>query len=460
MPVEPPIARSSPTARAWFLLVALSLPILVLSVDANGVVVLLPTIAGDLHVSAAASTAVVTVSSVAFAAPLILIGRWASRVGPRLVLLLGVGGFGVASAICAAAGSFPMLMSGRVLQGLASACCFATSLAAVDAVFDADHLPVAIGIWGAIGGVGSAAGPLIASVIGETWSWRVFFGVNLALLGLALVLLMVLTPSLPTDRTGSFPVGRLVLLSAGIWAAFSALQRSGNVGWGSSGVIAGLVIGALLCAVATVQHGSQLVHRVITRDAAFRLGTTEATLSNWGSGVIMVLVPLALQTDRGMDVAATGRLFLVFSVPFALGGALSGPGMRSLGPRVTMGGGSALLAVGLGAFATVGILGSLPGIIAALVVAGFGNGVVYSASTSHALAGVDPVHASEASAVLSMMRVLGLALAVSLSNGLLRAIGPGGTSGNDGLRVALGIAAIVCALGTVAVIRPRRLIVQ
>ena len=59
-----------------------------------------------------------------------------------------------------------------------------------------------------------------------------------------------------------------------------------------------------------------------------------------------------------------------------------------------------------------------------------------------------------------MMRVLGLALAVSLSNGLLRAIGPGGTSGNDGLRVALGIAAIVCALGAVAVIRPRQLIVQ
>ena len=198
MPGPPPV-------RAWLLLVALSLPILALSIDANGVVVLLPTMARDLGMSPVASSSVITVASVAFAAPLILIGRVATRVGPRLVLFVGVAAFGVSSAICALAGESWVLMGGRVLQGVASACCFATSLAAIDAVFDTERLPIAVGIWGAIGGVGSAAGPLVASLIGNTWSWRVFFGVNLGILVVTLVALPFLTPPLPADRTGAMP---------------------------------------------------------------------------------------------------------------------------------------------------------------------------------------------------------------------------------------------------------------
>ncbi len=119
----------NPKTRRWLALFALSLPVIALSVDMNGVVVLLPTIAKDLNVTPEVAGAIVTAASLAFAAPLLLIGRIADRVGARPVLLIGVVGFAIASAICAWSETFGVMMVGRSLQGIASACCFTTSLA-------------------------------------------------------------------------------------------------------------------------------------------------------------------------------------------------------------------------------------------------------------------------------------------------------------------------------------------
>ena len=137
-------------ARQWLALFALSLPIVALSVDMNGVVVLLPTIGHDLGVSAATASAIVTCAS---------------------LLLFGVVGFGVASALCAVSDTFALMMIGRCLQGVASACCFTTSLAAIDAMFVGEQQPLAVGIWGALGGIGGACGPLVASLLASVWSW-------------------------------------------------------------------------------------------------------------------------------------------------------------------------------------------------------------------------------------------------------------------------------------------------
>lgn len=435
--------------RAWITLFALSLPMFVLSVDANGVVVLLPTIGKDLGVSVASMSAVVTVSSLAFAAPLVLIGRIADRVGARPLLLGGVVGFAIASAICATTDSYALLLVGRGLQGVASACCFATSLAAIDAVFDKARLPVAIGIWGAIGGVGSAAGPLVASVIGDLWSWRWFFAINLFILAVALVMLFVLVPHLPGDRTRSIPYARLLLLAFGIWTVSAAIQRAGVIGWVHATVLVTLVIGAVaLFALSRWRSADPLVAPEVTASSSFRVGVSEATLSNWGSGVIMVLIPAALQVVRGLDLLDTGLLFLAFSAPFAVGGALSGPIARRAGARTAQALGSAGLAVGLAMLVITGVDGALVLVAAGLAVAGLGNGIVYSASTSYSLADVSVDRAAEASAVLNMIRVLGLALGIALSNSIVRVIDDAFTGHAQlGLRVALGIAAVIAAAG-------------
>ena len=445
-----------PDARAWWLLVALSLPMVALSVDANGVVVLLPAIGRSLRADLSGMSAVVTISSITFAAPLLLVGRLAGPVGIRRMLLAGVAAFAVASALCATTDTYTVLIGGRALQGVAAAACFATSLAVIATAFPDDRLPFAIGIWAALGGVGSALGPLIAGVVYAIASWRVFFAINVVVLAAALVALLVLTPrSIPAD-SAPIPVARLLGLTGGLVLVFAALQNASDGGFLSALVIAPLLGGVLVTAVTIRGARSPLISTEVTRAATFRLGTAEATLSNWGSGVLMVLVPSALQVDRGLSVVRAGLVFMAFSVTFAVGGALTGRFNSRFGGSRTLALGSGVLALGLLAFGIAGIEVPLGWLLAILAVAGFGNGLVYSGSTSYGLAGIDDDLAAEASALLNMLRVLGMVLAISISQTMLFMIdGDRVTAGDAGLRVALLVAAVIVAVG-VPIARPRR----
>lgn len=447
---------AKPDARAWLLLVALSLPMVALSVDANGVVVLLPAIGRSLRSDLSGMSAVVTISSITFAAPLLLIGRLAGPVGIRRLLLAGVAAFIVASALCATTDTYAVLIGGRALQGVAAAACFATSLAVIATVFPDDRLPFAIGIWAALGGVGSALGPLIAGVVFAIASWRVFFAINVVVLAAALVALLVLTPrSIPADSS-PIPVGRLLGLTGGLVLVFAALQNASDGGFLSPLVVAPLLGGVLVTVVTIRGARSPLISTAVTRAMTFRLGTAEATLSNWGSGVLMVLVPAALQVDRGLSVLDAGLVFMAFSVTFAVGGALTGRFDTRFGGSRTLALGSGVLALGLLALGIAGIEVPLGWLLAILAVAGFGNGLVYSGSTSYGLAGLDDDLAAEASALLNMLRVLGMVLAISISQTIVYVIdGPVADAGDAGLRVALLVAAVIVAVG-VPIARPRR----
>jgi DHA2 family multidrug resistance protein-like MFS transporter len=366
------------------------------------------------------------------------------------VLLVGVVGFAIASATCAVSETFAVMMVGRSLQGIASACCFTTSLAAIDALFAGeDTQPLAVGIWGALGGIGGACGPLVASVLADVWSWRAFFSVNVVLLSVAFVLLCWLVPHLPADRTRTVPVVTLVLLMFGIASATAAVQHVASAGWGNPTTIIGLLVGAafLFLVWRRVRGHEPLIASSVTRLPAFRLGTETATLSNWGSGVVMVLVPTALEVVRGVSVLEAGILFLGFSVPFAVGGALSGFMIRSLTAPRTLALGSAAMVVGMVALAIVGPDGPLGPLLVTLAVVGLGNGVVYSAATSYALIDIETDDAAEASAALSAARVLGLALAVAISTSLTATINARYGDGTWGLRLALLVAAAVTAAG-------------
>jgi MFS family permease len=350
------------------------------------------------------------------------------------------------------------MMVGRSLQGVASACCFTTSLAVIDAIFAGERSqPMAVGIWGALGGIGGACGPLVASVLADLWSWRAFFAVNVVLLAVAFGLLLWLVPHLPSDATRSVPFVTLLLLMAGIGFACAGVQHAASGGWLDATTIGGILLGAMFLAIVALRLRGRppLVPDAVTKQPAFRLGTATATLSNWGSGVVMVLVPTSLQLVRGVSVLEAGVLFLGFSVPFAVGGLMSGFLIRIRTAPQALALGSAAMVLGMLGMAVVGPDGPLGSLLVTLGVTGFGNGVVYSAATSYALVDVATGDAAEAAAALSALRVLGLALAVAVSTSLMATIDAHWTGGSWGLRVTLVLAAVITGGGWVLSRRAR-----
>lgn len=200
-----------------------------------------------------------------------------------------------------------------------------------------------------------------------------------------------------------------------------------------------------------------LVPTTITRKLSFRFGTAEATLSNWGSGVVMVLVPIALETIRGVSVLEAGIIFMAFSIPFALGSVISGSAIDTYGGQKTLGASSAVFAIGILVLVVVGITGPMVGIVVGLAICGLGNGVIYSGATSVSFSDIVTSDAAEASATLSMLRVSGFAMAVALSTSIAGSLDSGSSSSERGIRTVLIIAAVITAAGIPAAFRRGKL---
>ncbi len=451
-------ASTGGTRRAWWVLAAMCLPLLAQSLDVSGIGLLLPSIGADLDAGPTALGWVMNANPLAFGALLLTAGWVADRFGPRTLLLVGVGAFGVASALCAIAPSTGFLVAARAAQGLASAACFTTSLAVVSATFDERRRPGAIGAWGAVSGAGSAFGPLLAGALAATLGWRWFFVINAPLCLLAVPVIAVLTRPSTSTSTAPAPAAqgarapRIGL--AAVAVGFVAL----SLAVGSSVSAAARLVPALLAVAAlTVLWRGRRNGRPVVEPAALAGPWSRAALavgfsSTWAFGVVLVIGSALLQQVRGMGPMAAGVTFLAFSGAFALAGAAVGRMVRRAGVGTTMGTGMALTVVGLALLALLPSDVGLGAIIAALVIGGLGQGLAFDGSTTASLAGVPGGSTGEATASVQTLRLLGSVLGVAASAAIVAtaAAGASTTEIADLQRLAFALAAVVAVLGCAA----------
>ncbi len=123
---------------------------LLITLDFFGLTVALPKVGQDLHASTPALLWVVNAYLLAFAAPIIAVGRLADIVGRRKVVLIGIGVFVAASAACGVAQSSGQLIVARLVQGVGGGTIFATTLSILSNAFPPDRRSSAIGIWSGI----------------------------------------------------------------------------------------------------------------------------------------------------------------------------------------------------------------------------------------------------------------------------------------------------------------------
>jgi DHA2 family multidrug resistance protein-like MFS transporter len=108
---------------------------------------------------------------------------------------------------------------------------------------------------------------------------------------------------------------------------------------------------------------------------------------------------------------------------------------------------SVLQAAGLGLLAAIGLDGPLLVMVAALTLGGVGSGVAYSAATSVGLSEIAGDDAGEASALLTMLRLLGLSVGVALSTALVHAVDDSTSGSSPGIQFALALGAVVTLAG-------------
>jgi EmrB/QacA subfamily drug resistance transporter len=414
---------------------------------------------------------VVNAYTVTFAGFLLLGGRAADLLGRRKVFVVGLLLFTFASLAGGLADSRTVLIVARLVQGLGGAVVAPASLSILTSTFtEPKERHRAVGIWGAMGGAGGAAGVLLGGVITDALSWRWIFFINLPI-GLVAAYLSqrMLLEGRNEHATRNFDFGGALTATAGLSAIVFGIVRTDSSGWGDPTTLGAIGLGVALLAIFLVLEG-RIAKAPLMPLRLFRsrqLSAANAIIGLVGASTFAMWFFLSLYLQDVLHYSAirTGLVFLPMTLAIVAGSMIASRITMRVGPKRLLVIGMTALAIGLAWLSDIGVhadyLGELlfPGLLAS-----FAMPFAFIPGTICATSGVKPQEAGLASAVINTARLcggaLGLAIlatiATSHSNSLLRhptaAVHTANAALVSGFQLAFLVGAGIAAVGMLVAI--------
>ena len=355
--------------RKWFTLGAVSFGLFMIMLDNTVVNVALASIQRDLGADLSELQWIVTGYALTFAALMLVGGKVADAYGRRLIFVIGIVVFTVASLLCGLASSGEMLIAARVLQGAGAALMNPATLSIIAATFPPRERGTAIGIWAGTSALALAIGPLAGGLITEhlDWSWIFFVNIPIGILGIVASYLFIDESRDETHERLDLP--GLATSSVGLFALTYGLIEANTYGWGSTRILGSFILaGVSLFAFVQLERRQRAPMLPLE---LFRNGTYT------GANLVVLLVALAMfgvfffvslymQNILGYSPVQTGAAFLPMTILIILVAPIAGKTSDRIGSRGLMTAGMILIAVQLLMFSRLSVrrvvLGPLSGL--------------------------------------------------------------------------------------------------
>nr|WP_042198927.1 MFS transporter [Kibdelosporangium sp. MJ126-NF4]CEL23624.1 Putative integral membrane efflux protein [Kibdelosporangium sp. MJ126-NF4]CTQ93161.1 Putative integral membrane efflux protein [Kibdelosporangium sp. MJ126-NF4] len=398
----------------WSPLVAACLGGFVLLVDVTIVLVALPATANSLNASLTGMQWVVDAYALALSAFVLGSGALADQIGRKRTYLGGLAVFGIASLACGLAPTVGVLVVARAAQGIGGAAMLATTMAIINVTYHGRDRGIALGIWGAVAGAASAAGPVLGGLLTEFLGWRWTFLINIPI-GIAAIWL---TSKVVTESTNPHARGvdipGVVTFTAAAGAITYGLMEAGEHGWGSARTLGWLGAGLVLLigfVVVQSRSGKALLDLKLFRQPSFPVILLAAMAFSFAAFGYLPFLSVWLQQRLGLGPLEAGLVLLPSSVAAFLVAGTIGRFLHQVPFRYTISLGMAITSVGAFLLTTGDSWAvTLPGLAAT----GVGVAVTSQALPGAIMATVPQHRAGMASGALNTFRQLGFALGVAL----------------------------------------------
>ncbi len=451
------------SSRKWFALGLLSAVQFMVVLDMAIVNVALPSIQVDLGVSRENLQWIMSAYALVFGGFLLLGGRAADLLGRRRVFLVGILVFTLASLFAGFAWSEGSLIGARSLQGLGAAVITPAALSILSTTFvEGRERNIALGVWGAVGGLGGAAGVLLGGVISDALSWPWIFFVNVPV-GVAGVLLtpLLLHESRDASVKSVDAIGA-VTVTAGLSSMVYAITRAGQDGWLAGPTIAFFALSlSLLGAFVAweLRHPEPLMRFGILRIKTVSGANIAGFILNIVSLSMFLSLTLYMQLVLDFSAMETGVAYLAVALSAIVWSTVAAQLVNRVGVKRVMVVGMSTVAAGLAYFTQISVGGSYLGdLLPGFLLIGMGLGFSFVPISIAALAGIEPAEAGLASGLINTSQQIGGALGIAalstIASSRTEDALAGGASQSDalvaGFHGAFFVSVIVAVLGVVA----------
>jgi EmrB/QacA subfamily drug resistance transporter len=441
------INQGAPNPRRYRALAVIALAQLIIVLDASVVIVALPSAQRALHISLANRQWVVSAYTLAFGSLLLLGGRIADYLGRRRMFIIGLLGFGFASALGGLAQDSAMLFAARALQGAFAAVMAPAALSLLTVTFtEPGERARAFGVYGAVAGSGAAIGLVLGGTLTQLASWRWTLLINAPVAILAAVGASRLLDESRAESRSGYDLPGATAVTGGLFLLVYGFTVAGSHGWGASLTVE-LLLGAALLLATFVAIELRSEHPLLPLRVILDRNRGGSFLASLLVGCAMLGTFLFLtyffQATLHYSALKTGFAFLPFSGGIIVGAATASRFLPRSGPRTLMVTGLALAAAGLIWFTRLGVDSSyVSHVLLAEVLVSVGMGLTFVPMSSTALTGVDAGHAGVASALVNTTQQVGGALGTAFLNTIAATAAVNYLTNHPGQPTAVQVAAV------------------
>ena len=439
--------------KKWWTLAAVAFGLFMIMLDNTVVNVALPSIQRDLDMQLSELEWIVSGYALTFAALMLIGGKLADAYGRRLVFVIGIAVFTLASLACGLASSGEVLIAARVAQGIGAAMMNPATLSIIAVTFPPRERGTAIGIWAGVSALALAIGPLVGGLLTEHAGWNWIFFINVPVGVLGIVASFVLIDESRDETHERLDLPGLFTSGVGLFALTYGLIEANNYGWGSARIVGAFVVAAVALA-------SFLLLERHTRAPMLDL-TLFRNRTYVGANLVMLLVALAMfgvfffvslymQNVLGYSAVQAGAAFLPMTLLIIVVAPVAGRASDRFGSRWLMATGMVLLAAQLAYFSQLSADSTFWRMLPALVLGGFGMSMTMTPSSAAAMRAVPVAKAGMGSAVLNAFRQVGGSTGIALMGAIMASRltkPPTPVSFMDGFERALLVAAGIALAG-------------
>jgi EmrB/QacA subfamily drug resistance transporter len=389
-------------------------------VDASIVNIALPSIRRDLGFSEQSLQWVPSAYLLTYGGFMLLGGRAADLLGRRRILVAGTLLIGASSLVGGFAGSAGVLVAARLSQGLGAAMMLPAALSILTTTFkEGSDRNTALGVWGGVAGLASAAGVLLGGLLteGPGWRWVMFVNPLAAVLVLGGIFWLI-SGERHRARLADFDILGTILATGGMLLLVFTLVKAPDQGWGTGRTIAELTAAFALLAAFVINEArtrSPLLPLSIFRIRGLAAADATQLIAVAGFLAMFFFLTLYMQNVLGYSAIQTGAAYLPLTFGVAIAAGISSQLLARAGTRPVIVGGSLIAAGGVFWLSRIPVHGSyaadlLPG----MMVMSIGLGAVFVAVTTAANAGVPAERAGLAAALLNASQQVGGALGLAI----------------------------------------------